>query len=75
MLMVLAQHNYGKNPRQHIWTYAAGVTENSVAHTPNNCPCSDANSIPPQEFVGDRYYTANQVIPLISKLLGFFWQR
>ena len=47
---------YGKNPRQHIWTYAAGVTENSMDHSPNNCPCSDSSSTEPQQFIGDRYY-------------------
>ena len=47
---------YGKNPRQHIWTYAAGVTENSFRHTPNNCPCWDSRAEQPQGFVGDRYY-------------------
>jgi hypothetical protein len=47
---------YGENPRQHIWTYAAGVTENSIAYTPNNCPCSDHGSTQPQLFVSDRYY-------------------
>ena len=47
---------YGKNPRQHIWTYAAGATENSLLHSPNNCPCSDLFSTPPQKFVGNRFY-------------------
>ena len=47
---------YGRNSHQHIWTYAAGVTENSTTHTPNNCPCSDSNSEQPPEFVGVNYY-------------------
>ena len=47
---------YGRNPRQHIWTYAAGVTENSRDHTRNNCPCSNSNSKQPLEFVGVNYY-------------------
>ena len=47
---------YGKNPRQHIWTYAAGVTENSPMHAINNCPCWDSSADQPQGFVGDRYY-------------------
>ena len=47
---------YGKNPRQHIWTYAAGVTENSTVHAINNCPCWDPSADQPQGFVGDRYY-------------------
>ena len=47
---------YGRNSRRHIWTYAAGVTDNSTVHTPNNCPCSDSNSEQPPEFVGVNYY-------------------
>ena len=47
---------YGKNPHQHIWTYAAGVTENSTVHAINNCPCWDPSADQPQGFVGDRYY-------------------
>jgi hypothetical protein len=47
---------YGENPRQHIWTYAAGVTEKSTDYRPNNCPCSDQGSTQPQGFVSDRYY-------------------
>ena len=35
---------YGKNPCQHIWTYAAGVTENSTDHTGNSCPRWDAGA-------------------------------
>jgi outer membrane murein-binding lipoprotein Lpp len=43
-------------PRQHIWSYVAGVTENSASHTPNNCPCSVHGGNGPPSFVGDNYY-------------------
>ena len=46
---------YGENPRQHIWTYAAGVTENSTDHDLNNCPCWNDRAQQPPEFVGKNY--------------------
>ena len=46
---------YG-NPRNHIWTFAAGVTENSRIHFPNNCPCSDSDAKQPPSFVGNNYF-------------------
>ena len=42
------------NPRQHIWTYAAGVTENSTLS--GNCPCSDPRTTQPPECIGGNYY-------------------
>ena len=48
---------HGKNPRQHIWTYIAGVTENSTLFRRRNCPCSDMilARMPPA-FVGNNYF-------------------
>ena len=46
---------YG-SPRNHIWTFAAGVTENSNLHRVNNCPCQDYIAKQPPSFVGDNYY-------------------
>ena len=46
---------YGTS-RQHVWSYVAGVTENSGSHTPNNCPCSVQGGTGPPSFVGDHYY-------------------
>ena len=48
---------YGQ-PRNHIWSYACGVTERSslTVHSVNNCPCSTAAGSRPQPFVGDNYY-------------------
>ena len=46
-------------PRNHIWTYAAGVSEGGYYIKQHNCPCSDPssphNQFPPS-FVGDDYY-------------------
>ena len=45
-------------PRTHIWTFAAGASEASVANHSTNCPCANpaANTIPPPSFVGDDYF-------------------
>ena len=42
------------SPRQHIWTYAAGLTDsgNSAA----NCPCAVVGGQDPPTFVGSHYY-------------------
>ena len=46
-------------PCNHIWTYAAGVSEGRYRHQRDNCPCSNPghpdNAYPPS-FVGDNYY-------------------
>ena len=46
---------YGQ-PRNHIWSYVAGVSERSALHSISNCPCSNASGTEPQSFVGDNYY-------------------
>ena len=43
---------HGCRPRKHIWTYAAGLTENSTYIF--NCPCSGGRA--PPNFVGSDYY-------------------
>ena len=46
-------------PRNHIWTYAAGVSEGDFPAKRDNCPCSHPghpdNAYAPS-FVGDNYY-------------------
>ena len=43
------------SPRQHIWTFAAGVTE--AYHTREDaCPCDDTVTISIPPFVGDDYF-------------------
>ena len=41
---------HGASPREHIWTYAAGILENAHA-----CPCTGGGASPPA-FVGSDYY-------------------
>ena len=46
-------------PRNHIWTYAAGVSEGEYIAQPGNCPCSKPNhpnNTYPPSYVGDNYY-------------------
>ena len=43
-------------PRQHIWSYVGGVTENRSLHRQSNCPCSIEAGSEPQSFVGNNYY-------------------
>ena len=42
------------NPRQHIWTYAVGVTGSGTYHS--NCPCADFSGVNSLSFVGSNYY-------------------
>ena len=44
-------------PRQHIWSFAAGITEQDPTERFYNCPCSNGYAGPmPQTFVGDDYF-------------------
>ena len=46
---------HGDRPRKHIWTYTAGLTENStVFNYILTCPCGGGT--PPPNFVGSDYY-------------------
>ena len=42
------------SPRQHIWTYAAGLTDSG--NSGNNCPCAVIGGQNPPLFVGSHYY-------------------
>ena len=47
------------SPRQHIWSYAVGLQENSrQTHNNYKCPCSSTGSgtVSPPSFVGGDYY-------------------
>ena len=44
------------SPREHVWTYAAGVTENGSIRAQNNCPCSSMPGSGAPSFVGMNYY-------------------
>ena len=44
------------NPRQHIWTYAVGLTDNGN-YPRHNCPCAAIpGQVSPPSFVGNNYY-------------------
>ena len=43
------------NPRQHIWTYAVGLTDNGN-YRAYNCPCAAIPGPAPPSFVGNNYY-------------------
>ena len=45
---------YG-SPRQHIWTYANGLSDN-VTYGIYNCPCNKDEGRAPPDFVGEHYY-------------------
>ena len=47
--------NHGM-PRQHIWTFVAGVAEKSSKFSRYMCPCDTTRHIPIPSFVGDDYF-------------------
>ena len=54
-----ASLTYGKNPRKHIWSFAAALDQ--VGTLPScNCPCTNntsaAEATPPPDFVGKDYF-------------------
>ena len=46
----------GAGRRQHIWTFAAGLTEESTRFPYENCPCDGAHYDRVPAFVGDDYF-------------------
>ena len=45
------------NPRQHIWTFMAGLQENSFYENGQyECPCAPSSPATPQSFVGNDYF-------------------
>ena len=44
------------SPRQHIWTFAAGVVENYTLEVPTLCPCDTTFNISIPPFVGEDYF-------------------
>ncbi len=45
---------HGSHPRQHVWTYAAGLVE--LENNQYQCPCSSVPGAQPPSFVGSDYY-------------------
>ena len=56
------------NPRQHIWTYAAGYTDAGSSYSCCNCPCAATPG--PQlrydSFVGSNYYCESGTVSSVS---------
>ena len=50
---------HGRNPREHIWTFAGGLSETGSAPY-LNCPCTNSSqaefATPPPSFVGNDYF-------------------
>ena len=44
------------NPRQHIWSYGAGISKTSYINKAYNCPCSSFHNEVVPNFVRDHYY-------------------
>ena len=42
--------------RQHIWTFAAGLTEVSTSYPDHDCPCDTGNYTSVPAFVGNNYF-------------------
>lgn len=50
------------NLYQHIWTYAAGLTENGTTNADFNCPCATRVGQAPPSYVGMNYYCESGTI-------------
>ena len=45
------------NPRQHIWTFMAGLQEHSFeVNGQSECPCAPNSPVTPQSFIGNDYF-------------------
>ena len=44
------------NPRKHVWTYAAGLSDDHKHSQADNCPCAKYPGRAPPAFVGNHYY-------------------
>ena len=44
------------NPRQHVWTYAAGASEDDAVVARYNCPCAKYPGPDPPVYIGSHYY-------------------
>ena len=44
------------NPRQHIWTFAGGLSEDTSYCPQCACPCDSSSAVPAPAFVGEDYF-------------------
>ena len=60
------------SPRQHIWTFAAGLAENFTRSPgPWLCPCDTTRNIPIPPFVGEDYFCESGYIDTVGRLHQF----
>ena len=61
------------SPRQHIWTFAAGVVENYTLEISTLCPCDTTFNIPIPPFVGEDYFCeSGYIYPGYSDAESFY---
>ena len=61
---------YGSNPCKHVWTFAAGLSENR--NTQDNCPCTQYPGRAPPSFVGNNYYCESATIDYVVSGVYYF---
>ena len=44
------------SPRQHVWTFGAGYSRNTLIHPQYTCPCASGSTQSTQSFVGSNYF-------------------
>ena len=44
------------DPRKHVWTYAAGLSDDFQMYEYENCPCARHSVMKAPVFIGDNYY-------------------
>ena len=61
---------YG-NPRKHVWTYAAGASEDGN-YSSYNCPCAKYTGPDPPTYVADHYYCESALSDRKPVTSGFY---
>ena len=62
------------NPRQHIWTFVAGASENNTEDTVRNCPCDTSGDVKIPSFVREDYFCeSGYVYPGYRDRIGWYY--
>ena len=65
---------HGRDPRQHVWTFAGGLDELG-SQPPLNCPCTNTNqaafATQPPRFVGNDYFCDTGSALHVSRIVYF----
>lgn len=61
---------YGRNPRRHIWTFAAGIAypQSELDRSHFVCPCDNVGSPLNVNFIGENYFCENGGADLTNQL-------